>query len=134
MESSKGEESGEMYSPDKQGKYAPKAATPKGTLCFSVQGLVDTLMTEIPNVQLLPSIEFTLQLEVMMADHPGHPHPPAFLWNEGMVMHVFKSNPTLRNIEHILVDGPEMAYLFFFNKQGRCGLTPQLVGSVPLPL
>ena len=57
-----------------------------------------------------------------MADHPGHPCSPAFSWNAGMVMHVFKSNPMLRDLEHIQVDRPGMAYLFFFDKQGRCGL------------
>ena len=40
-----------------------------------------------------------------------------------MVLHVLKSDPTLRNLEHIQVDGPEMAYLFFFDKQGHHGLT-----------
>ena len=75
MESSKGEESGEIYSPNKQGKYTPEAAMPEGVPCFSVQGLIDALTTEILDVQLLPSVEFTLQLEVMMADCLGHPHP-----------------------------------------------------------
>ena len=59
----------------------------------------------------------------MMADHPGCVHPPAFLWNAGMVLHVLKSDPILRDLEHIQVDGPRMAYLFFFDKQGCRGLT-----------
>ena len=122
MEPSKGEESGEMYSPDKQGEYTSEVAVPEGTPHFSIQGLVDVLMTEIPDVQLLLSVEFALQLEVMMANHSGHPHPLAFLWNVGMVMHVLKSDPMLRGLEHIQVDGPGMAYLFFFDKQGMCGL------------
>ena len=75
MESSKGEESGEMYSPNEQGEYTPKVATPKGVLCFSIQGLMDALTTEILDVQLLPPVKFTLQLKVMMADCPGHPCP-----------------------------------------------------------
>ena len=60
----------------------PEVAAPKGVpLHFSVQGLVDTLMTEIPNVQLLLAVEFTLQLEVMMADCPECPCPLVFSWN-----------------------------------------------------
>ena len=58
-------------------------------------------------------MEFALQFEVMMVDHPGCPHPPTFSWNAGMVMHMLKSDPMLRNLEHIQVDGPGMAYLFF---------------------
>ena len=53
-----------------------------------------------------------------MADCPGHPHPPVFSLNAGMVMHVLKSDPMLRDLKHIQVDGPRMAYLFFFYKQG----------------
>ena len=64
-----------MYLPDEQGEYTPEVATPKGTPHFSVHGLMDALTTEVPDVQLLPPVEFTLQLEVMMADCLGHPHP-----------------------------------------------------------
>ena len=117
MESSKGKESGEMHSPDKQGQYAPEVAAPEGMLHFSVQGLVDVLMIEVSDVQLLLSVEFTLQLEVMMADYPGHPHPPAISWNVGIVMHILKSDPMLRDLKHVQVDGLRMAYLFFFDKQ-----------------
>ena len=89
-------------------------------LCPRVDG---PLTTEVPDVQLLSSVEFTLQLEVMMADHLGHPHPPAFMWNVGMVMHILKSDTTPRDLKHIQVNGPGMAYLFFFDKQGRHELT-----------
>ena len=58
MESSKGKESGEMYSPDEQGKYIPEAAMPKGASCFSIQGLMGALATEILDVWLLLSVEF----------------------------------------------------------------------------
>ena len=80
-----------MYSPDDQGEYAPEV----GASHFMVQGLVDAL-TEVPDVQLLPSVEFVLQFEVTIADFPGHPCPPAFSWNADMLMHVLKSDPTLR--------------------------------------
>ena len=40
-----------------------------------------------------------------------------------MVMHILKGNPTLRHLEHVQLDGPGMAYLFFFDKQGCRGLT-----------
>ena len=104
---------GEMYSPDDQGEYVPESDTHN----FSVQGLSDALMaleSEVTVVQP-PS-------EVTMADHPRHPHPPAFSWNVGMVMHVLKGDPTLRDLEHVQVDGPGTAYLFFFDKQGHRGL------------
>ena len=69
-----------------------------------------------------PAEEYAMMLEVMMADHPGWPHPPAFSWNVGMVMHVLKSDPALREMEHVQVDSPGTAYLFFYNKQGHQGL------------
>ena len=124
MEPHKGEESGEMYSSDNQGEYGTDA----GTSSFTVQGLSDVLSTldtgvmEVTKVQL-PGREFALQLEVMMADCPGHPNPPTFSWNTGMVMHVLKSDPTLQDLEHVQVGGPSMAYLFFFNKQDCRGLS-----------
>ena len=120
MEPNKAEESGEMYSPDDQGEYVPEVGAPT----FSVQGLSDVLTaldTEVTIVQP-PSEEFTLLLEVMMADHPGCPSPSTFSWNVGMVMHSLKGDPVLRDLEHIQVDGPGMAYLFFFEKQGHRGL------------
>ena len=40
-----------------------------------------------------------------MPDHPGRPHPPAFSWNAGMVIHVLKSDPVLQELEHVQVDG-----------------------------
>ena len=54
-----------------------------------------------------------------MADHPGQLHTPAFSWNVEMVMHVLKSDPVLRELEHVEVDGPGTAYLFFYDKQGH---------------
>ena len=80
-----------MYSPDKQGEYVPEV----GTSPFSVQGLTDALTaleTEVTEVQLL-SMEFALKLDMMMADHLGHPHlppPPTFSWNAGMLMQVLE--------------------------------------------
>ena len=47
-----------------------------------------------------------------------------------MVLNVLKSDPTLRDLEHIQVDGPEMAYLFFFNKQDRRGLTLEAANAM----
>ena len=66
--------------------------------------------------------EYALLLKVMMADRPGQPHPSAFSWNMGMVMHILKSDLVLRELEHVQVDGPGTAYLFFYDKQGRRGL------------
>ena len=72
MDHNKGEESGEMYSPDKQGEYG----TATQASSFTVQGLSDALMTLDPQVTevtevLLPKVEYALQLEVTMADQAG---------------------------------------------------------------
>ena len=69
-------------------------------------------------------------LEVMMADRPGRPCPPAFSWNAGMVMHVLKSNPVLQELEHVQVDGPGTVYLFFYDKQGHWGLGQDAADAV----
>ena len=37
-------------------------------------------------------------------------------------MHILKSNPVLRELEHVQVDGPGTAYLFFYDKQSCWGL------------
>ena len=66
-----------------------------------------------------PAEEYAMMLEVMMADHPGWPHPTAFSWNTGMVMQILKSDPVLRELEHVQVDGLGTAYLFFYDKQGH---------------
>ena len=95
----RGEESGKLYSPDDQGEYAPEL----GTHNFSVQGLSDALMaleSKVTEVQA-PTEEYALMLEVTMADHPRHPHPPVLQENMGMVMHVSKGDPTLRDLEHV---------------------------------
>ena len=39
-----------------------------------------------------------------------------------MVLHILKGDPTLRDLEHVQVDGPGTAYLFFYDKQGCRGL------------
>ena len=78
---------------------------------------------KVSREQCPPSEEYALLLEVTMADCPGCLCPPVFSWNAGIVMHVLKCNPTLRDLEHIQVDSPGTAYLFFFDKQGRKGLT-----------
>ena len=69
MEPNKGKESGEMYSPDEQGEYVPKA----GMLSFSVKGLSDVLTALDMEVTMVQpqSEEFAFLLEVTMADHQG---------------------------------------------------------------
>ena len=37
-------------------------------------------------------------------------------------MHILKSDPVLRELEHMQVDGLGTAYLFFYDKQGCRGL------------
>ena len=124
MDSHHGEESGEMYSPNEQGEYTPA----DGAQVFTVQGLTDVL----PGLELEdtavkpPEEELILQLEATMADCPGHARPPAFLWNAGMVMHVLKNDPALRDLEYVQVDNLGTTYLFFLDKHCHCGLSAEV--------
>ena len=68
------EDSGEMYSPDNQGEYTSLDEVPQ----FSMQGLSDVLVDVEEGMAETPAEEYTMMLEVMMADHPGWPHPPHF--------------------------------------------------------
>ena len=119
MDSDRHEDSGEMYSPDEQGENTPL----DGALRLSMQGLSDALADVREGNTEPPAEEYTMVLEVMMADRPGWPHPPTFSWNTGMVMHVLKSDPVLRELQHVQVDSPGTAYLFFYDRQGRHGLS-----------
>ena len=87
-----------------------------------MQGLSDALMDVGEGINEAPAEEYAMMLEVTMADCPGQPCPPAFSWNAGMIMHILKSDPVLRELEHMQVDGPGTAYLFFYNKQSHHGL------------
>ena len=123
MEHEREEESGEMYSPNESGEYMLCGDVPN----FTVQGLRDALnvtesmVTEPPP----PADEFIIQLEVTMVDRPGRPRPPAYSWNGDLVRHVLKSDPALRDLEHVQVDGPGLAYLFFHNRHGYRGLSKE---------
>ena len=85
---------------------------------------MDALAMLDPEVMevLQPEQEYTLLLEVMMADWLRCPWLPTFSWNCSMVLHVLKRDPALRDLEHVQVDGQGMAYLFFYGKQGQRGL------------
>ena len=126
MDPNRREDLGEMYSPDNQGEYTPLDETPQ----FSLQGLSDTLADVGEGMGKTSAEEYALMLEVMMADCPGRPHPPTFSWNVGMVMHILKSDPVLWELEHVQVDGPGTAYLFFYDKQGHRGLKQDAVDAV----
>ena len=118
MDPDRCEDSGEMYSPDDQGEYTPLEEAP----CFSLQGLSNALTDIGDGTGETSEEKYGLMLEVTMADHPGQPHLPMFSWNMGMVMHVLKSDLVLWELEHVQVDGPGTAYLFFYEKQGHQGL------------
>ena len=83
--------------------------------------LQQSTVTEPPH----PVDEFIIQLEVTMVDQPGRPCPPAFSWNGGTVQHVLKSDLALRELEHIQVDSPGLAYLFFYDRHGCHSLTKE---------
>ena len=104
-----------MYLPNEQGECTLE----DGTQALRVQGLADALLglKLEDTVVEPPKEELILRLEVTMADCPGHPHPLVFSWNTGMVMHVLKNDPALRDLEYVQVDNPGTAYLFFLDKQ-----------------
>ena len=108
------EDAGEMYLPDKQREYVPKA----GTQNFSIQDLLDdltSLESEVTVVQS-PAKEYALLLEVTMADRPRCPRPAAFSWNAGMVLHILKGDPMLWDLEYVQVDGPGTTYSFMTSR------------------
>ena len=48
-----------------------------------------------------------------------------------MVLHVLKGDPTLLDLEHVQVDGPGSAYLFY-DKQGCKGLKQDIVENLQM--
>ena len=52
--------------------------------------------------------------------------PTSLLVNGDMVQHVLKSDPALRELKHIQVDSPGLAYLFFYDRHGHHGLTKEV--------
>ena len=117
MEHEGEEESGEMFSPNESGEYMPH----DDVVRFTVQGLRDAPTAEESTVTEPPCLtdEYIIQLEVMLVDWPSRLHPSAFPWNTGMLLHVLKSDPALRELEHIQVDGPGLVYLFFYERHGQ---------------
>ena len=126
MDPDRCEDSKEMYPPDNQGEYTSLDETPR----FSLQGLSDALVDIGEETGKISMEEYALLLEVTMADCPGRPCPPVFSWNAGMVMLILKSDPVLWELEHVQVDGPGTAYLFFYDKQGRRGLEQGAVDAI----
>ena len=126
MDPNRRKDSGEMYSPDDQGEYTSLDEAPH----FSLQGLSDALVHVGEGTGETLAEEYTMMLEVTMADFPGQPCPPVFSWNTGMVMYILKSDPVLLELEHVQVDGPGTAYLFFYDKQGHRGLGQDAVDAV----
>ena len=126
MDPDRCEDLGEIYSPDNQGEYTLLDEAPR----FSLQGLSDALADVREGTGETSAQEYAMMLEVTMADCPGQARPPTFSWNAGMVMHILKSDPVLRELEHVQVDGPGTAYLFFYNKQGCRGLGQDATDAV----
>ena len=98
MEHDREEESGEMFSSNESGEYMLHV----DAVSFTVLDLRDALTAAEFTITepLRPVDEFIIQLEVMMANQPGRPHPPAFSWNGGMVQHVLKGDLALQELEH----------------------------------
>ena len=87
-----------------------------------MQGLSDALADVGERITEPPMAEYAMMLEVMMDDHPGWSRLPTLSWNAGIVMHVLKNDPVLRELEHMQVDSLGTVYLFFYDKQGHGGL------------
>ena len=119
MDSHRGEESGEMYSPNEQGEYTPE----DGAQALTVQGLTDALsgLESEDMVVEPPKEELILQLEITMADCPGRPCLPVFSWNASIVMHILQNDPTLRDLEYAQVDNPGIIYLLFLASSATAG-------------
>ena len=49
-----------------------------------------------------------------------------------MVLHVLKRDSALRDMEHVQVDGPGTAYLFFYDKQGHKGLKQEAAENIQM--
>ena len=47
-----------------------------------------------------------------------------------MVVHILKSDPVLWELEHVQVNGPGTAYLFFYDKQGHQGLEHEAADAI----
>ena len=82
-----------------------------------MQGLSDTLADVGEGMDETPAEEYAMMLEMTMADRPSQPHPPTFSWNAGMVLHMLKSDPVLRELEHMQVGSSGTAYLFFYESR-----------------
>ena len=87
---------------------------------------MESMVTE----PLCPMDKYIIQLEVMMVDQPGQPRPPAFSWNAGMVLHVLKNDPALRELEHVQVNGPGIVYLFFYDRHGHHSLMKEAAFAI----
>ena len=49
-----------------------------------------------------------------------------------MVLHILKGDPALWDLEHVQVDGPGTAYLFFYDKQGHKGLKQDVTENLQM--
>ena len=138
MEPNKSEESGEMYSPDNQGEYAPEVGAPS----FSIQGLLDALtaLKTVTEVQP-PSEEFANKSEesgeMYSPDNQGEyaPEVGAPSFSIQGLLDALTALETVTEVqppseEFALQLGPRMAYLFFFDKQGSQGLTPEAADTM----
>ena len=50
------------------------------------------------------------------------------------MQHVLKSDLVLRELEHIQVDGPGLAYLFFYERHGHHSLSKEAALAIHLHL
>ena len=56
--------------------------------------------------------------------------PTSFFMEWRLVKHVLKSDLALKELEHIQVDSPRLAYLFFYDRHGCCGLAKEVALAI----
>ena len=117
MEREGEEESGEMLSPNESGEYTPH----NDMAHFTVQGLRDALTAAESTVTEPPHSHRRIHYSARSNDGGSawKTVPTSLLRNGGMGLHVLKSDLALRELEHIQVDSPGLAYLFFYERHGH---------------
>ena len=85
----------------------------------------------IPGWVPTKAVQPKTQVETCLSCDPSlQVYPSTFSWNASMVLCILKEDPALRDLEHVQVDSPGTAYLFFYDKQGCWGLKQDAVETL----
>ena len=115
---------GKMYSPNESGEYTPCGDVPT----FTVQGLRDTLIeAEVHcdrTTTLCRRIHYSIGSDYGRLTSEAVPTSLLVERRYG-VTHALKSDPSMRDLEHVQVDGPGLAYLFLYYFHGYRAVFPK---------